>query len=47
MVSDIHRTIVQGQEENSSKKLPVSDSRILVIVGRPLTIPQTQTRSVV
>ena len=32
MVSDIHRTIVQGQGENSSNKPPVSDSRILVVM---------------
>ena len=32
MVSDIHRTIVQGQERNSSKKPAVSDSHTLVIV---------------
>ena len=32
MVSDIHRTITQGQEGNSSNKAPVSGSRILVII---------------
>ena len=41
MVSDIHRTIVQGQEENSSNKTPVSDSRILVIIERPLIVPDS------
>ena len=32
MVSDIHRTIVQGQEGNISSKPPVSYSHILFIV---------------
>ena len=30
MVSDIHRTIVQGQEGNDGKHLSVSDTRTLV-----------------
>ena len=47
MVTDIHRTIVRGQEGNSSDKPPVSGSRILAIIERPLTIPQTQARSVI
>ena len=47
MVSDIHRTIVQDQEGTSSKKPPVSDSCILDVIERPLTAPQTQTRSVI
>ena len=47
MVSDIHRTIVQGQEENSSNKPPVSDSSILATIERPLTNPQTQAGSVI
>ena len=47
MVSDIHCTIVQGQEENSSNKPPVSNSCILAAIESPLTIPQTQTTSVI
>ena len=47
MVSDIHRTIVQGQEGNSSKRPPVSDSRVLTAIERPLTITQIQARSVI
>ena len=39
MVSDIHRTVVRGQEEISSNKSPVSDGRVLVIIELPLTIP--------
>ena len=38
MVSDIHRTIVQGQEGNGDK-LSVSDIHISSFTERPLTIP--------
>ena len=37
MVSDIHRTIVKGQEESDGKNLSVSDTRILCVAERPLT----------
>ena len=47
MVSDIHRTVVRGQGGNCSNKPPVSDSRILAIIERPLTVPQTQARSAI
>ena len=34
MVSEIHRTVVKGQEGSGGKNLPVSDSHPLSIVGR-------------
>ena len=46
MVSDIHRTIVQGQEGNGGK-LPVSEIHIPPITEQPLIVPQTQARSVI
>ena len=41
MVSDIHRTIIQSQEENSRNKSPVSDGCILVVIEQQLTIPDS------
>ena len=39
MVSDIHRTILQGQEGSSSKNLPVGDGHTLAIAERTLIVP--------
>ena len=38
MVSDIHRTIVQGQEGDSSTHPSVGDFHILSITEWPLTV---------
>ena len=43
MVSDIHRTIVQGQEGNPL----VSDTRTPPITEWPLIVPQAQARLVI
>ena len=47
IVSDIHHTIAQGQEGIGSEPLSVSGGRTLAITECPLTVAQTQTRSVI
>jgi len=46
IVSDIHHTIVQGQEGTGGEPLSVSDGRTLAVAECSLTVAQTQTRSV-
>jgi len=38
MVSNIHRTMVKGQEGSDGISLLVSEIRILSIIERPLTV---------
>ena len=47
IVSDIHRVIVQNQEEAGNKHLLVSGGRTLAVTGCPLTAAQAQTRSAI
>ena len=45
MVSDIHRTMVKGQEGGDDKDLVVSDTWAVPITEYILTLSQPQTRS--
>ena len=45
MVSDIHRTMVKGQEGGDDKALLVSDTRAVSITEHILTVAQNQARS--
>jgi len=46
MVSEIHRTVVKGQEDGDNRNLMVSDTHTsLAVTECPLTVAQTQTRS--
>jgi len=46
MVSEIHRTVVKGQEVDDNKNPLVSDTPTsLAVTERPLTVAQTQARS--
>jgi len=47
MVSEIHRTVVGGQEVNDSRNPPVSGTRTLAATEYPLTVAQTQKRSAI
>jgi len=47
MVSEIHRTVVKGQDGDNNNLL-VSDARTnIVVTERPLIVAQTRTRSAI
>jgi len=47
MVSDIHRTMANGQEGSGGMNLSVSEIRTVSTAKCPLTVAQTQARSAI